>query len=170
TEVLGQRKLLKWSVRGLAHAFTFWEFLILLTVYIEAYGALFDPHFAIPLIGHWPALGFLQDTIAVLCMASLVVFAVIRVRNSPKRLDRKSRFKGSHTGGAWLILFMIFNVLWTMFLFRGASAALGVFPYESGAFVSLAVGQLFSGLSETTLFVLESIGLLLHIGVMLVFT
>ena len=67
-EVFGQKRLLKWSVPGLAHFFTFWAFVILLTVYIEAYGALFVPDFAIPLIGHWPVLGFLQDTIAVLCL------------------------------------------------------------------------------------------------------
>jgi Fe-S oxidoreductase len=169
-EVFGQRKLLRWSVPGLAHFFTFWAFVILITVYLEAYGALFDHDFHIPLIGRWPVLGFLQDLIASLALISIGVFTVIRIRNAPERLERASRFYGSHTAGAWLILFMIFNVLWTMFFFRGASAALGVFPYESGAFVSLAVGQLFAGVPESTLFVLESIGLLLHIGVMLVFT
>ena len=64
---------------------------------------------------------------------------------------------------------MIFNVIWTMFLFRGASAALGNLPYESGAFVSIGVGNALDGLSEETLEILEGIGLLLHIGVMLVF-
>ena len=58
-EVLGQRKLLKWTVPGAAHFFVFWAFLILGTVYVEAYGVLFGPDdFAIPLIGHWPILGF----------------------------------------------------------------------------------------------------------------
>ena len=56
TEVFGQRKLLKWSVPGLAHFFTFWAFVILITVYIEAYGALFVPDFHIPLIGRWSVL------------------------------------------------------------------------------------------------------------------
>ena len=42
-EVFGQTQPLKWSVPGLAHFFTFWAFVILLTVYIEAYGALFVP-------------------------------------------------------------------------------------------------------------------------------
>ena len=169
-EVFGQRKLLRWTVPGLAHFFTFWAFVILASVYLEAYGALFDPDFHIPLIGRWPLLGFLQDTIAVLALASLAVFAGIRIRNAPERKARASRFYGSHTGGAWLILFMIFNVLWTMFLFRGAAAALGVFPYESGAWVSLGVGRLLDALSPGTLQVLESVGLLLHIGVMLAFT
>ena len=169
-EVFGQRRLLRWSVPGLAHLFTFWAFVILASVYLEAYGALFDRDFHIPLIGRWPVLGFLQDTIAVLALISLGVFSVIRIRNDPRRRARASRFYGSHTGGAWLILFMIFNVLWTMFLFRGAASALGVLPYRSGAWVSIAVGRLFAGLSTGALEVLESVGLLLHIGVMLAFT
>jgi Fe-S oxidoreductase len=168
-EVFGQKRLLKWSVPGLAHFFTFWAFVLLLTVYIEAYGALFDADFAIPLIGTWSVLGFLQDLIAVLCLLSLVVFAAIRVRNSPERRERDSRFYGSHTGGAWLILFMIFNVLWTLFFYRAAASALGVLPYESGAFVSIGLGNLFTGVSTGTLEIIESVGLLLHIGVMLAF-
>jgi Fe-S oxidoreductase len=168
-EVFGQKRLLKWSVPGLAHFFTFWAFVILLTVYIEAYGALFVPYFAIPGIGHSPVLGFLQDTIAVLCFIAIVVFAVIRLRNAPDRKARASRFYGSHNGGAWLILFMIFNVLWTLFFFRAASSALGTFPYTSGAWASIGLGHLFSGLSTGTLEVVESVGLILHIGVMLAF-
>jgi Fe-S oxidoreductase len=169
-EVFGQRKLLKWSVPGLAHLFTFYAFVILASVYLEAYGALFDHDFHIPWIGRWPVLGFAQDAIAVLALVSIGVFALIRIRNAPEREARASRFYGSHTGGAWLILFMIFNVLWTMFLFRGASAALGVFPYTSGAWASIGIGHLFAGLSTSTLEVAESVGLLLHIGVMLAFT
>jgi Fe-S oxidoreductase len=168
-EVFGQRKLLKWSVPGLAHLFTMWAFIILLTVYIEAYGALFDEKFSIPLIGHWAALGFLQDFIAVMVVISLIVFAIIRVRQAPERRQRESRFYGSHTGPAWLVLFMIFNVIWTLFFFRGVESAAGNLPYTSGAWVSIGVGKLFSGLSEGTLAVLEAIGLILHIGVALGF-
>jgi Fe-S oxidoreductase len=168
-EVFGQRKLLKWSVPGLAHFFTFWGFVILASVYLEAYGALFDERFAIPWIGHWAVLGFLQDFIAVAVAVSLGVFAVIRIRQAPARKERASRFYGSHTGGAWLILVMIFNVVWTMFFFRGASSASGNFPYDSGAYVSLGVGNLLEPLGHSTTEVLETVGLLLHIAVMLVF-
>jgi len=169
-EVFGQRKLLKWSIPGAAHAFTFWGFVILASVYLEAYGTLFVHDFHIPLIGRWSVLGFVQDFIAVMVVISLVAFAVIRTRHDPEREQRKSRFYGSHTGGAWLILFMIFNVIWTMFLFRGAAAALGNLPYDSGAFVSLGVGDLLEPLGETANEWIESIALLAHIGVMLSFT
>ena len=51
---------------------------------------------------------------------------IIRLRSEPKEYGRKSRFYGSHLGAAWLVLFMIFNVIWTYVLFRGASVnALG---------------------------------------------
>ncbi|MGH3456920.1 heterodisulfide reductase-related iron-sulfur binding cluster [Aeromicrobium sp.] len=168
-EVFGQKKLLKWSVPGAAHFFVFWAFLILASVYLEAYGSLFQEGFAIPIIGHWDLLGFLQDFIAVMALFSLATFAVIRFKNSPERLGRKSRFKGSHLGGAWLVLFMIFNVIWTMMLFRGAGVNTGHFPYGDGAFASQAVGRLLEPLGEDTNVMLEHIGLLLHIGVMLVF-
>ncbi|MGZ8705402.1 MAG: Fe-S cluster protein, partial [Aeromicrobium sp.] len=168
-EVLGQKKLLNWTIPGAAHLFVMYAFLILATVYVEAYGALFNPEFAIPVIGHWAILGFLQDFIGVMCFFGLVTFAIIRLKNSPEKLGRKSRFEGSHLGGAWLVLFMIFNVLWTMFFFRGAASAAGNLPYENGAFLSIGLGKLFDGFSEGTIEALEHVGLLLHIGVMLVF-
>ena len=37
----GQRKLLQWTVPGMAHFFTMWGFTILLLTIIEAYGDLF---------------------------------------------------------------------------------------------------------------------------------
>ncbi|MFI7027217.1 (Fe-S)-binding protein [Microbispora rosea] len=169
-EVFGQRKLLKWTPSGTAHFFVMWAFFILLTVYIEAYGAIIQgaitghSDFHIPLIGTWPVLGFLQDFIAVACLLGLVAFTAIRIKNSPKKLGRGSRFSGSHLGGAWLVLFMIFNIIWTLFLARGAAAANGNFPYDSGAFACLAIGKV---LPHSEL--LEQIALLLHIGLMLVF-
>ena len=168
-EVLGQKKLLKWSVPGAAHFFVFWAFLILASVYLEAYGSLFHEGFHIPLIGHWSVLGFAQDFIAVMAFFGLVTFAIIRLQNSPAKLGRRSRFKGSHLGGAWLVLGMIVNVIWSMFLFRGAGVNTDNFPYGRAAFMSHAVGKLLSGLSEDTNQVIEHVGLLIHIGVMLVF-
>ncbi|MGH3899869.1 MAG: (Fe-S)-binding protein [Pseudonocardiaceae bacterium] len=168
-EVFGQRRLLKWTIPGLAHFFTFWGFVILITVYVEAYGALFDENFAIPLIGRSPVLGFLQDFIALAVLASIITFAVMRIRQAPERQQRASRFYGSHTGGAWLILFMIFNVIATMFLFRGTAVNTGTFPYAEGAFASEAAGALLAPLGAGANEVLETVGLLLHIGVMLGF-
>ena len=55
-EVFAQTKLLKWSIPGIAHFFTMWGFFILASVYLEAYGVLFNPEFHIPIIGRWDTL------------------------------------------------------------------------------------------------------------------
>jgi Fe-S oxidoreductase len=168
-EVLGQKKLLKWTVPGAAHFFVFWAFLILASVYLEAYGSLFHSGFAIPIIGHWAVLGFAQDFIACMAVISLATFAIIRLKNAPARKGRWSRFSGSHLGGAWIVLMMILFVVLSMLLFRGAGVNTGKFPYGNAAFASHGVGHLLSGFSQHTNEVLEHVGLLLHIGIMLVF-
>ncbi|BBX19061.1 Fe-S oxidoreductase [Mycolicibacterium duvalii] len=168
-EVFGQTRLLKWSLPGLAHFFTMWGFFILASVYLEAYGLLFDHDFHIPLIGTWDALGFLQDFFAVAVLLGIITFAIIRLRQEPKQHGRDSRFYGSHTGGAWLILFMIFNVIWTYALVRGAAAVVGNLPYGNGAFFSQLMGAIMRPLGESANEWIETIALLGHIAVMLVF-
>jgi Fe-S oxidoreductase len=127
TEVIGQRKLLAWTVPGLAHAVTFWAFLILGFTIVEAYGALFKADFG---IGDWAALGFIEDLFATLVLIALVVFTKIRFLNRASRRGRASRFYGSHTRAAWLILGMIFTVIATLLLYRGAQMNTGNFPYR----------------------------------------
>lgn len=168
-EVFGQTRLLKWSIPGIAHFFTMWGFFILATVYLEAYGVLFDPKFHIPVVGKWAVLGFLQDFFAVAVLLGIITFAIIRLRSEPKEYGRSSRFYGSHTGGAWLILFMIFNVIWTYALFRGAAVNVGNFPYDKAAFFSHGVGSLLAPLGLHTNEIIETVALLLHLGVALVF-
>ena len=104
TEVIGQRKLLKWTVPGMAHATTFWGFIVLLLTIIEAYGALFQRTFSIPGIGHWAAIGFLEDLFAVGVLGGVFTFTVIRLRNDPHKEGRRSRFFGrtpARPGSSW---------------------------------------------------------------------
>jgi Fe-S oxidoreductase len=168
-EVFGQTRLLKWSIPGLAHFFTMWGFFILITVYIEAFGTLFQPDFHIPLVGRWNALGFLQDFIALAVLAGITTFSIIRLRTEPREHGRSSRFYGSHTGGAWLILFMIFLVIFSYAFFRGAAVNTGNFPYGWGAFFSHGMGALLAPLGHTANEWIETIALLAHIAVALVF-
>ncbi len=168
-EVVGQRKLLKWTVPGVAHALTFWGFTFLLLTIIESYGDLFSRTFAIPGIGHWEAIGFLEDLFAVAVLAGIITFTVIRWRNSPKREGRASRFFGSHTSAAWLVLGMIFGVIVTLLLYRGAQINTGVFPYHHGAFASQIVGHWLAPLGYGVNSVLEVVFLLAQLAVVLVF-
>jgi Fe-S oxidoreductase len=176
TEVFGQRKLLQWTVPGIAHFLTFWGFVILFLTIIEAYGDLFSKTFAIPGIGHWAFTGFLEDLVAVGVLVGIVTFAVIRLRANPHREGRKSRFSGSHTGAAWLVLFGIFLVVATLFLYRGAQINTGDFPYAHGAFASQLVGHWLHPLGrganmaiETT-FVLAQLGVILAFGVFVTYS
>jgi Fe-S oxidoreductase len=138
TDVFAQRKLFKVKVAGIAHAFTFWAFLVLIFTIIEAYGALFSRDFAIPVIGKSHALGLIEDVFSVLVLLAIATFVVIRVKNSPKRLDRRSRFYGSHVDQAFLVLGMIFAVIATLLLYRGAQIKAGVFPYQGDGWWAFA--------------------------------
>ncbi len=169
TEVIGQRKLLKWSVPGAAHAATFWGFIILLLTIIETYGDLFSRTFAIPGIGHWPVIGFLEDLFAVGVLAGIITFAVIRLRNNPHSEGRKSRFFGSHAAAAWVVLGMIFGVIATLLLYRGAQINTGVFPYAHGAFASEIVGHWLHPLGYGVNSVLEVVFILAQLAVVLAF-
>jgi Fe-S oxidoreductase len=169
TEVIGQRKLLKWTVPGAAHAATFWGFIVLILTIIESYGDLFSRTFAIPGIGHWAAIGFLEDLFAVGVLAGLITFTVIRIRNNPHREGRASRFFGSHTRAAWVVLGMIFLVIATLLLYRGAQINTGVFPYKHGAFASQQVGHWLHPLGTGVNSVLEVVFLLGQIGVVMAF-
>ena len=168
-EVLGQRKLLKWTIPGIAHVFSFWGFLVLGLTILEAYGALFWADFAVPVVGHWSIIGFAEDLFGVLVLLGIAIFAILRVRNNPATEGRDSRFFGSHTKGAWLILFMIFNVVWTLFLYRGAQINTGHFPYPDGAFASQWVADLLAPLGHSANVVLEVVGIWLQIAVVMVF-
>jgi Fe-S oxidoreductase len=168
-EVIGQRKLLKWSVPGAAHAATFWGFIVLLLTIIEAYGNLFSRTFAIPGIGHWAFIGFIEDLFAVGVLAGIATFTVIRLRNNPSKEGRKSRFFGSHTRAAWVVLGMIFLVIATLLLYRGAQINTGVFPYKHGAFASEIVGHWLHPLGTGVNSVLEVVFLLGQIAVVMAF-
>ncbi len=170
-EVGGQKKLFKRTIPGLAHAFTFWGFTILMFTILEAYGDLFDKRFVVPLIGRGRALGFIEDFFAVAVLVSLSVFAIIRLVNSPARKERKSRFYGSHLDAAWVTLAMIASVMVTLLLYRAAQTNTGDFPYGSSwwPFASHGIGRLFSHLGAGTNADLETVFLILNVAVIVGF-
>ena len=171
TEVLGQRKLLKWSVPGVAHFLTFWGFIVLGLTIVEAWGGLFDRDFHIPLIGRWRAVGFLEDFFSVAVLLGLATFAVLRLRNAPAKKERASRFYGSHTRAAWVILGMISLVIITLLLYRAAQVNTGVFPFGDSkwAFASWGLAKALHPLGEGANEAIETVFLLGNIAVILGF-
>ncbi|MBP8879932.1 MAG: (Fe-S)-binding protein [Dermatophilaceae bacterium] len=180
-EVAAQKKLLKWTGPGIAHFAVFWGFMILLFTVLEAFGGLVNPQFQIPIFGNYPWFGFIEDLFAMLCVAAIAAFVVIRIKEAPAGLGRRSRFFGSHLGPAWFVLFMIFNVVWTLLAYRGASInaqrvnELAGTPdaplkFLQGAFASQWFASAFHGLGEHTNEILETVLLLLSLAVLLGFT
>ena len=103
-EVAGQRKLLQWTVPGIAHFFTMWGFTILMVTILEAYGSLF--HEVSTSRSSARSSGWVSPRTSSRPRSSLRVgvFTVLRLMNAPSRRDRASRFYGSHTGAAWMVL------------------------------------------------------------------
>ena len=122
--VLGQRKLLQWTVPGVMHFLIFWGFIVLFTTIIEAFGAIYQEGFHLPLIGRWGPLGLLQDIFVVGVLAGVATAFVIR------RIQRPARFRGSHTREAEYILWAIAGIMVTILLVRGAEISLDRFPYD----------------------------------------
>jgi hypothetical protein len=82
-KVLGQKKLLRWSVPGIAHAFVFWAFLVVQTTLLEAALELINPAWHLPLLNSiaiggvtaYDVLGFTQDSFMLLTTAGVVVLS-----------------------------------------------------------------------------------------------
>lgn len=123
--VFGQRKLLQWTIPGVMHFFIFWGFVVLFTTIVEAFGAVYQEGFHIPLIGKWGPLGALQDFFVVAVLASIGVAFIIR------KIQRPGRFRGSHLKEADYILIAISAIMVTILFTRGAEIALGHFPYDT---------------------------------------
>lgn len=167
-EVFGQQKLLTWSVPGVAHFFVFWGFVVLGLTIVEAVGAMFDVDFHVPIIGKWAVVGFLEDFFGVAVLLGLITFAFIRRANEPARLSRQSRFYGSHTGPAWVILGMISLVIITMFGIRAPQLNTGVSPWQDdpwAPFFSKLLAEAIEPLGHTFNERLEDVMVLGQIGV-----
>jgi Fe-S oxidoreductase len=174
TEVLAQRKLLKWTVPGIAHVFAFWGFLILGLTVVTAFGELVIEYFSVPIIGTWAVVRFMEDLFAVLVLVGIVMFAIIRLTNNPAKQGRASRFFGSHTKGAWVVLLMILLVVVTLLTYRGAKVnniaeTVDHLNDMNGAFASQVVGGWLAGLGSTANLWIETVFIWFHITVILTF-
>ena len=162
--VLGQRKLLQWTLPGLMHALIFWGFIVLLTTIVEAFGAVYQEGFALPLIGHWGPLAALQDLFIAAVVAGILCAFFIR------RVQRPGRFLGSHSREAEVILYLIAAIMVLIAVARAAEINVGTFPYDrSWAPLSSWIAGLFAGLSPGALGVVDTAALWTHCVVVLGF-
>ena len=162
--VFGQRKLLQWSIPGVMHFFIFWGFVILFTTIVEAFGAVYQEGFHLPLIGTWGPLGALQDFFVVAVLVGIGMAFAIR------KIQRPGRFRGSHLREADYILFAIAGIMLTILFTRAAEISLGHFPYDTRwTPVSNAFAQLFDGMSLQTREAIDTVFLWWHSLIILAF-
>ena len=120
TIVLGQRKLLARLGPGLAHAFIFWGFLVLLPSIVIAMIGVVDKRSTLPWLGHQGWYALLQDVFAVLVLGGVLGALFIR------KVRRPRRFAGSHLREADLILALIATIVVTLLLWHSARIAVGL--------------------------------------------
>ena len=82
-EVFGQRKLLKWSVPGWRTSSPSGRSSCWPRRSSRPTARCSTPDFAIPVIGHWTVLGFLEDFFGVAVLVAITCFAIIRLRQAP---------------------------------------------------------------------------------------
>ncbi len=162
TVVLGQSKLLSRLGPGLAHAFIFWGFLVLLPTIVIAMIGVVDKTATLPWLGHQGWYALLVDVFAVLVL--LGVLAALWIR----KVQRPRRFEGSHLGEADLILALIATIATTLLLWHATRIALGLNEWpRAWSPVSYALSHLF-GTGQATR-VLERVFVWAHVLTILVF-
>ena len=72
-EVLTHAKMLNFTGSGVAHWFVMIGFVSLFGTLITAYGQIFDPHFVLPLIGHFVPYNFFVELITWLTGISIEI-------------------------------------------------------------------------------------------------
>lgn len=111
-ESLGHTRMLQWSKVGVAHWFVMVGFGFLFLTLVNAFGQLVNPHFALPLIGHF--IGYEWVTELLAWVGGLAIAGLMILR-SVVGTKEGSRFFGSRTWQAryveWTILLVMICIL-----------------------------------------------------------
>lgn len=175
-EFLGHTRMARKPLVAVAHWGVMLGFLILTTTLATAYGQLFDPQFALPLIGHFPPYIWLAEFLGWFTIVGIIALIVVRQIRHPRRLDRSSRFWGSTFWQAYVVEFVILGVGVCIVLLRGLEYAVGRATGAEWAdlvhFPTTAwVGGFFDGMSvgalETAIIVVALVKILISMGWMI---
>jgi Fe-S oxidoreductase len=159
--VLGQSGVLRDPIPGIAHFFTFWGFIIIQLGLINSILGAFNGSF--PLLGHNPVFAIVLDTILVLVLFSLVVFAIRRGIVRPRQLT--SALHGP--GEGFIILGLILLVILTLAFVEGFEYAAS--NGEAWTPIGAMLGPLFAPAGEQFNIVAYRIAWWLHILVVMSF-
>ncbi|WP_411286010.1 heterodisulfide reductase-related iron-sulfur binding cluster [Lapillicoccus sp.] len=122
-EFLGHTRMSRLPVVAVAHWFTMVSFGVLFFTLINAFGQLFQPEFALPLIGHFFLYEWVTDVFAFGGFISILVLMAIRQQNHPRSAagegGRRSRFYGSSFWQAYYVELTILGVTLCIGVLRG---------------------------------------------------
>ncbi|CAG7571392.1 Fe-S oxidoreductase [Barrientosiimonas humi] len=156
-EFLGHTRMSRIRIVSAAHWVTMIAFGFLFFTLLTAFGQIFDPHFAIPLIGHFPVYEWITDILTISGIVGIVVLMAVRRKNHPGRVptERRSRFFGSTFWQAYYVELTILGVMLCILTLRGLEYALQSKTEDVNAIahypLTFPVGEAFSGLSQTSL-------------------
>ena len=160
-ETLGHARLGKWPLIGIMHWFVFVGFGALFFTLLTAYGQVFDPGFALPVIGHWAPYEWLSEVIAWLTGLGILTLIVVRQVQHPRWAaanGRRSRFFGSTFWQAYYVEATILVVVVCVLGLRGLEWALSASGGTASGGPSLAhfpttawIGQRVAGVSPAAL-------------------
>ena len=123
-EVLTHAKMLKFTGSGIAHWFVMIGFVSLFGTLVTAYGQILDPHFVLPLIGHFVPYNFFVELITWLTGVSIVALIAIRQVTRFAKKGRTSRFFGSGSWKAYFVEAVILAIVFCVIALRGLEGAL----------------------------------------------
>ncbi|MEU5872409.1 (Fe-S)-binding protein [Glycomyces sp. NPDC047369] len=176
-ETLGHTRMLQWSGVGLAHWAVFFGFFLLFPALAQSYFEVLNPHWALPVVGHWgPWLLFSEIMTVLTGLAILALFAVRMVRqpranqvppqgtaSDAGQRRSSSRFEGSRQWMAFYIEATIFTIVLSHMTIRTFKLALGDVGHEWTSPVSSLIAGVWDGASEDGLLTAVTLVALLDI-------
>ncbi len=158
TETLLHTRMLQWTKVGIAHWWIMIGFGLLFATLVNAYGQLFDAHFALPVIGHFPLFEWLTELFAWAMVIAIIPLMVYRATRPRERVRGEAgRLYGSTMWQGYFVEWVILTVGICILLLRSLEYALsqyGADPDNASLLhfpLSSWLGQAFDGLSEPTL-------------------
>ena len=119
-ETLGHTRMLQWTWVGVGHWFVFVGFGLLFFTLVTAFGQLFDPHFALPLIGHFFVWEWVTELFTFVMVAAIIAFIYYRAtRPSERTRGVKGRFWGSTMWQGYFVEMVILGVGLCIAVLRG---------------------------------------------------
>ncbi|MGH3368812.1 MAG: (Fe-S)-binding protein, partial [Nocardioidaceae bacterium] len=153
-ETLLHTRMLQWTKVGAAHWFIFVGFGLLFATLVNAYGQLFDPHFILPVIGHFPPFEWITEFFAWAMIIAIIPFIGYRATRPKQRTRGEGgRFYGSTMWQGYFVEAVILGVGLCIVFLRFFEYAIAEDKHQSALHFPLTAwaGGLFTGLPTATL-------------------